>query len=70
MPDSYTVKEARVQEALEAISEERKPNLTRLAREFNVPYQQLRNRYNGLDPKGSYCYALILPEEAVIYQYI
>ena len=51
MPNSYTIKEARVQEALESIPENRKPNIARLAKEFHVPYAQLLNRYNGLPAK-------------------
>lgn len=70
MPDSYTVKEARVQEALEAIPEGSKPNITRLAQEFHVPYQQLLNRYKGLNARKSNNYALTEPEEAAVHQYI
>ena len=59
MPDSYTIKELRVQEALNTIPEGSKPNITRLAREFNVPYQQLLNRYNSVQLRGSHNFALI-----------
>ena len=70
MPDSYTIKEARVQEALQTIPEGIKPNISRLAREFNVPYDQLLNRYNGYNTRKSNNYALTLSEEAAVHQYI
>ena len=70
MPDSYAIKESRVQEALASITLETKPNLTHLAAEFNVPYYQLRNRYNGMNTKDSHSYALTKHEEQTLYQYI
>ncbi|KAF6238141.1 hypothetical protein HO173_003775 [Letharia columbiana] len=51
MPDSYTVIQERIQKALATIAPGTKPKVTRLAAEFNVPYDQLLNRYNGIPPK-------------------
>ena len=63
MPDSYAVVQLRIQEALESIAPGTKPVITRLAAEFNVPYDQLLNRYNGIKPKDSHSYALTDHEE-------
>lgn len=70
MPDSYTVIQLRIQEALATIAPGIKPKITRLATEFNVPYEQLLNRYNGIPPKDSHSYALTDHEEQAIHQYI
>ena len=59
-----------MQEALESIPENRKPNIARLAKEFHVPYAQLLNRYNGLPAKQSNNYALNSAEENAIHQYL
>ena len=63
MPDSYAVIQLRIQEALATIAPGIKPKITRLAAEFNVPYHQLLNRYNGMNTKDSYSYALTDHEE-------
>ena len=70
MPDSYAVVQLRIQEALESIAPGTKPVITRLAAEFNVPYDQLLNRYNGIKPKDSHSYALTDHEEQALHQYI
>lgn len=70
MPEFYAAKEARVQKTLEAISKERKPNITRLALKFYILYQQLLNRYNRISFKQSYNFALISSKEKTIYQYL
>lgn len=39
--------EARITEAIRTISREKRPNLSKLAREFAVPYSKLRHRVKG-----------------------
>jgi hypothetical protein len=46
-PDPYEETENRIRLALASIPENEKPNLTRLAKEYGVPYSRLRARYHG-----------------------
>ena len=57
--DSYAIIQERIQKALATITPGTKPKVTRLTTEFNVPYDQLLNRYNKIPPKDSHSYALI-----------
>ena len=70
MPNSYAVKEARVQEALATIMPGIKPKIKRLAAEFHVPYDMLLNRYNGIPLKDSHFCALSDHKEQDVYQYL
>ena len=70
MPDSYAVIQLRSQEALATIAPGIKPKISQLAAEFNVPYHQLRNRYNEMNTKDSHSYALTDHEEQALHQYI
>ena len=47
MSESYSEIESRIQEALDALSKRDKPNIAAAAREFRVPEQRLRARWNG-----------------------
>ena len=67
MFNSYIVIKARVQEIIQIIFEKKKTNITRLVREFHVFYQHLLNRYNDLNLRESYNFALTMIEEFVIY---
>ena len=58
MPNSYIVIQLRIQEALATITPEIKLKITRLITEFNVPYEQLLNRYNEIPLKDSHSYVL------------
>ena len=53
MPDSYKQIESRIENALVAISREETPNISRFAREFNVPYQRLLNRFKGRNSRST-----------------
>ena len=70
MPDSYAVKEARVQEALATIRPRIQPKIRQLAAEFHVPYDMLLNRYNWIPHKDSHSYALSDHEEQAVHQYL
>lgn len=48
MPKTYAEVEARIQEALGAISRRDKWTYAAVAREFNIPAERLRNRHNGV----------------------
>jgi hypothetical protein len=52
--ESYRSIEARIQEAIDVLEErgEEKPNLAAAAREFEVPPQRLRARWNGRPSKS------------------
>jgi hypothetical protein len=47
MPDSYSDIEIRVVQACEVAQSQKKPNISALARQFDVPYQRLRARIHG-----------------------
>ena len=47
MPDTYYDIEDRIHEAIDTIPRDQKPNIAKLAREFNVPEQRLRQRWKG-----------------------
>jgi hypothetical protein len=47
MPDSYSDIETRVLKACEIAQGQKKPNISALARQFDVPYQRLRARIHG-----------------------
>ena len=47
MSESYSEIESRIREALDALSKRDKPNIAAAAREFRVPEQRLRARWNG-----------------------
>jgi hypothetical protein len=47
MPDTYEEVEARIQRVLDSIPSDCTPNISRLARDNDVPYQRLRARYHG-----------------------
>jgi len=51
--ESYEAVEAQIQKAIEHLleSEEESPNLSAVAREFNVPCQRLRAQLNGRESK-------------------
>ena len=53
MPDSYKQLESHIENALVAISREETPNISRFAREFDVPYQRLLNRLKGRDSRST-----------------
>lgn len=55
MPDSYETIESRILEACASIEGQKKPNIARLAREFDVPMQRLRNRLNGRQSRSTRC---------------
>lgn len=44
MPNQLKIDESRVIEACEASRAEKKPNLSKIAREYGVPYSRLRGR--------------------------
>ncbi len=48
MPESYREVEERIEDALEAIETREKPNISAIAREFEVLYQRLRARSMGI----------------------
>ena len=70
MSDSYAIIQERIQKALATIAPGTKSKVTRLAAEFNVPYDQLLNRYNRIPPKDSHSYALTDHKEQALHQYI
>ena len=47
MPDTYEEVEDKIQQVLASILPNTTPNLSRLARENDVPYHRLRARYQG-----------------------
>lgn len=47
MPDSYDQTESRIQSALASIKPDMKPNFSKLAEKYSVPYQRLLARYKG-----------------------
>jgi len=49
MPNQYKDTEKQILEACASIRGQKKPNITRLARDFNVPMYRLRNRINSRD---------------------
>ncbi len=51
MPEDYAAVEYRIQEALDALRKQQKPNLAKIAREFAVPDQRLRARWKGQSSK-------------------
>jgi hypothetical protein len=53
MPESYQQIETRIENAIVAILREENPNISRFAREFNVPYGRLRNRLKGRDSRST-----------------
>jgi hypothetical protein len=53
MPESYERIESRIENAIVAILREENPNISRFAREFNVPYHRLRNRLKGRDSRST-----------------
>ena len=53
MPDQYKDTEKRILEACASIRGQKKPNITRLARDFNVPMYRLRNRINGRNSRST-----------------
>ena len=48
MSDLYVEVEARITEAIDSISDEENVTLTALAKDFEVPYQRLQSRFNGV----------------------
>jgi hypothetical protein len=44
MPKAPKIDESRVIEACEAAQHEKKPNLAKIAREYDIPYEILRGR--------------------------
>lgn len=70
MAESYSAREARVKEALEAIPSGIKPNIKQLSIQLHLSYDQLLNQYNGVPPKQSHCYALTEEEENAIHHYL
>jgi hypothetical protein len=47
MPESYSSIESRISSAINALENEEKPNLAKIARDYRVPYHRLRARYKG-----------------------
>lgn len=47
MADSYKNIESKIQNAIIALNDMTKPNISAIAREFGVPYHRLRSRFNG-----------------------
>jgi hypothetical protein len=47
MADSYSETEKRILKACEIAQGQKKPNISALSREFDVPYQRLRARILG-----------------------
>jgi len=47
MAEDYYSIENRIQRALDATKREKNPNLSEIARKFDVPYQRLRRRVKG-----------------------
>ena len=47
MPDTYRDVEERILEAVEDLEHQDKPNIASTARDFDVPEQRLRKRYQG-----------------------
>ncbi|KKA16540.1 hypothetical protein T310_9861, partial [Rasamsonia emersonii CBS 393.64] len=53
MPKSPDKIESLIEEALRKASCQKKPNISALAREFDVPRGRLRERFKGRPPKNS-----------------
>lgn len=47
MPDSYSDIEKQILEACTAAQDQKKPNISALARQFDVPYHRLRAHIHG-----------------------
>ena len=47
MPEDNATIENRIQDALDALSNQEKPNISKTARDYHVPYQRLRYRWQG-----------------------
>ncbi|OJD09870.1 hypothetical protein ACJ73_10043 [Blastomyces percursus] len=47
MTSTYISIENKITEALDSIADIEKPNIKALARDYNLPYSRLLNRYNG-----------------------
>jgi hypothetical protein len=54
MPSTYAIEEEKIQKALGALSRFKHPNVARAARDFDVNYRKLKNRYNGIPPKSDF----------------
>ena len=48
MSNSYEEAEARITEAIDSISDDQNVTFTTLAKDFDVPYQRLLARFNGV----------------------
>ena len=53
MANSYRDEEARIHEAISYADKLNLMNITRLASNFNVPYQRLRDRLHGRDSRST-----------------
>lgn len=51
MTSTYILIENKITEALDSIADIEKPNIKALARDYNLPYSRLLNRYNGRAPR-------------------
>jgi hypothetical protein len=73
MPDTYRDVEERILEAVENLQHQDKPNIASTARDFDVPEQRLRKRYQGRASKidvGGQNKALSEAEELAVCQSI
>jgi hypothetical protein len=73
MPDTYRDVEERILEAVEDLQHQDKPNIASTARDFDVPEQRLRKRYQGRASKinvGGQNKALSEAEELAVCQSI
>lgn len=73
MPDTYRDVEERILEAVEDLEHQDKPNIASTARDFDVPEQRLRKRYQGRASKievGGQNKALSEAEELTVCQSI
>jgi hypothetical protein len=53
MPTDYHIIEQRIREALQSIPDGEVPNLSQLARKFDVPRKCLSSRYHGRASRSS-----------------
>jgi hypothetical protein len=47
MPSDYHIIEAKIQNAIEHLRQQKKPNIAKAARDFEVPISRLRARWKG-----------------------
>jgi hypothetical protein len=73
MAELYTDKKIRISKACDAFKRFKKPNIARIARDFDVNEKKLRNRFNGIPFKskyGGYNKTLINNQKLLIYYYL